>query len=389
MNYLIDGLRTIVWTIAIFFYYFQVPFLEYAGLITVGLALFMMLDIKRIFKIFDNPKVGLLYLSVFVFCLLNLLYSISNGTEPANAFRFLLILMLLPLCPFFQSPRINKYLYDIFAALTISKAIMLIVIAIMLISAGTYTEMRKWAMAGQYGDIYFANIYGNIPRVQLKGNALLVVAFMISYYKNKFNFYNIIVLVGIFCAGNFAFFLGLAIFFCWMYAKSLHYDNITFKKVFTGILLLVTMSSFCLYAFSEQEAKSGVYGSNGMRKIQYEILTDTNELYGSGLGRVVYGAPQMGRAIDDQYYELQTLYIYYQVGIICLFAFYILMFYAMGISCNRDGFIIFIIYLLYSFFNPYCFDTTQMITMMIISSQFSRKRVRSNNSNLSDSFIEV
>lgn len=372
MEAIFGGLRIIAWTISVFFYYFQVPFIEYAGFITAGIAAFMILDIRHIFSIFKYPKIGLLYMAVFSFCCLNLLYSVSSGTDLSSAFRFFLIVVLLPLCPLFITKE-SRFLYKIFSVLSVSKAIMLIVISLLIIIAGSYSEMRLWARLNNYGDVYFA--YQFIPRVQLKGNALLLIAFMISFCKTrKFNVYNSILLIGIFCAGNFAFLLGLGIFFVWMYIRSLKYSTIGMKKIFIGGTLFLVALGFFSYASLEANSKSGDFGSNGLRLIQYEILTDTNVLYGRGLGSVVLGASRLGRSIDEQYYELQTLYIYYQVGAMCLIALYILILYVMKKSCNSDGFIIFLIYLIYSFFNPYCFDTTQIITMMLLSFEFSRNK---------------
>lgn len=366
--------RIIAWSLAVFFYYFQVPFSNFAGLITVGIATFMVLDIKKIFKIFVNPKIGFLYISTVAFCLLSVLYASSNGAELSNSIRFFLILLLLPLCPFYQERESNT-LYKIFSVLSLGKAIMLIVIAFMVFQAGSHTEMREWAQLNEYGDIYLG--YGIVPRVQLKGNALLLIAFMISFYKkNKFTMYNVIILLGILCAGNFAFILGISIFFIWRYIHSLTDRNSLLKKICVGIILLVGMAYLGSYSIMESNMKSGYFGSNGMRIIQYEILTDTNVIYGSGLGSNVPGAVRLGRSISDQYYELQTLYIYYQVGIFCLIAFYILMFYTMRQSCNKDGLILFGIFIFYSFFNPYCFDSTQIITMMLLSFEFSRNKDR-------------
>lgn len=372
MDYIFRGLRIIVWSIAVFFYYFQVPFSEYSGLIIVGLAMFMILDIKNTFKIFFHPVIGVLYIATVAFCLINVLYSVSNGTELSSAIRFFLILILLPLCPFYKEKEAN-ILYKIFSVLSLGKALMLIVIAFMVFHAGSHSEMREWALLNNYGDIYLG--YGVIPRVQLKGNALLLIAFMISFYRNnRFTIYNIIVLMGILCAGNFAFILGLSVFFIWRYVQSLKDRTHILKKICVGIILLVGMACLGSYSIMESNMKSGYFGSNGMRIIQYEILTDTNVIYGSGLGSNVPGAVRLGRSISDQYYELQTLYIYYQVGIFCLIAFYILIFYAMRKSCNKDGFVLFVIYLFYSFFNPYCFDSTQIITMMLLSFEFSRNQ---------------
>ena len=362
--------RIIAWSLAVFFYYFQVPFSNFAGLITAGIAAFMVLDIKKIFKIFGNPKIGFLYIVTVAFCLLSVLYASYNGAELSNSIRFLLILLLLPLCPFYQERESNA-LYKIFSVLSLGKAIMLIIIALMVFQAGSHAEMREWAQLNDYGDIYLIN--GIIPRVQLKGNPLLVVAFMISFYKtNKLTLYNTIILLGILCAGNFAFLLGLAVFLVWRYIQMAKSQASIFKKIFIGAILVVGMIYFGSYSMMESSMKSGYFGSNGMRLIQYEALTDTNMLYGSGLGSPVLGAVRLGRSIYAQYYELQTLYIYYQVGIVCLIAFYILMFYSMKKSCDKNGFALFLIYLFYSFFNPYCFDTTQMITMILLSNQFPK-----------------
>lgn len=361
----------IAWTIAIFFYYFQVPFLNFAWLITTGIAIFMILDIKKTLNIFRDYRIGILYLLIISFCLINLLYSISNGTELSSALRFFWILILLPLCPFYEKKN-GHTLYRIFEIFSLGKAIMLIIIAFLVYQAGSYAEMREWSQMNNYGDIYYG--YADIPKIQLKGNALLLIAFMIDFCKkNKFNLYNIIILLGILCAGNFAFLLGLVIFFVWRYIAMFKIQTGIFKKILIGVVLLVGMISFGSYSIMESSMKSGYFGSNGMRIIQYEALTDTNILYGSGLGSPVFGAVRLGRSIYDQYYELQTLYIYYQVGIVCLIAFYILMFYSMGKSCNKTGFILFLIYLFYSFFNPYCFDTTQMITMILLSNEFPHK----------------
>ncbi|WP_303815739.1 hypothetical protein [Acidaminococcus timonensis] len=371
MKNLATYFRIITWTIAIFFYYFQVPFYEYAGLITLSIALFMLLDIKNIFKIFINPKIGLLYIGTAMFCMISILYGISNGAELTSSFRFLLILLLLPMCPFYQEISANG-LYKVFSVLSLGKAIMLITIACMVILAGSYTGMREWALLNDYGDIY--TVYGGIPRVQLRGNALLVIAFMISFQKNnKFTLYNILILLGVLSAGNIAFLLGIVIFFIWHYVQMMRRSTNGLRKIIVSLVLAVAMAFFMSYLVLAANSKSeGYFSSNGMRILQFEALTDTNILYGNGLGSPVWGAVQMGRSVTAQYYELQTLYIYYQVGIVCLMAFYILVSYSMVKFCNKSGFIIFLIYLFYSFFNPYCFDTTQMITMIILSNQFPR-----------------
>lgn len=366
----LNGLKMLMWTLAVFCYYFQVPFMQFAPFITISLGAFLILDIKKAFKIFCAFKSASLYFVIILLCLLNLCGSVINGVEWSNAVRFFFILALLPLCSFYGDGMSNR-LYKIFAFFSFCKAVMLIIIAIQLISSGSYTELRAWARLNDYGDIY--TVYGFIPKVQLKGNALLVVAFMISFLKNKkFTFYNSVVLLGVLSAGNFAFFLGVFLFLLWMYVKTVDIHHITLKNACVGMCILLTVITFSMYSMSESEGKSGYFGSNGMRILQYKALTDTNIFLGSGLGAPVYGASRLGRSIYAQYYELQPLYIYYQIGVILLLMFYIIMFQTMKKTSSTDGFIVFAIYLFYSFFNPYCFDTTQMMTMMMISNQFPR-----------------
>ena len=186
-----------------------------------------------------------------------------------------------------------------------------------------------------------------------------------------------LILLGVLSAGNIAFLLGTAMFFIWRYIHMMRTSTKGLKKIIISLGLAIAMGYFFSYLILAANSKSdGYFSSNGMRILQFQALMHTNILYGNGLGSPVWGAVQLGRSISAQYYELQTLYIYYQVGIICLIAFYILVSYSMLKFCNKSGFIIFLIYLFYSFFNPYCFDTTQMITMIMLSNQFPRISLR-------------
>ncbi len=377
MNIILSIARIFCFSVSVFFYYFQVPYIEYAGYITIGLAAFLLLDIQKAFKIFTTTsKSGILYTVLLVLCSLNLLWSLANGIELADAFRFYLIVMLIPLCPFFVN-RESEILYKIFCTLSLGKSIMLIVLAAMVVQAGSYSELRIWAQTNNYGDIY--TVFDVIPRVQLKGNALLVIAFMVSFYKNqKFTLYNLIILLSVLCAGNLAFLGGIALFFGWLYFKKIDFKHLRIRDLLAGTIVALFLAGFSVFAGNQVALKGGLgsdgdlSSSNGMRYAQFQILTDTNALCGKGFGSSVPDAVYLGRSSDSQYYELQTLYIYYQVGLVILLLFIYISLSTSRQSYSKDGFMVFIIYILFSFFNPYCMDSTQMITMILLGGQFPK-----------------
>ena len=126
MNIILSIARIFCFSVSVFFYYFQVPYIEYAGYITIGLAAFLLLDIQKAFKIFTTTsKSGILYTVLLVLCSLNLLWSLANGIELADAFRFYLIVMLIPLCPFFVN-RESEILYKIFCTLSLGNRLCLL-----------------------------------------------------------------------------------------------------------------------------------------------------------------------------------------------------------------------------------------------------------------------
>ena len=368
---IIDYAKVISWSIAVFFYYFQVPFMEQAWMITTGLAFFLLFNFNNIFNFINERKeLVFAYLCLFIFCLLNAAYSNYMGAEITNIIRFFLIVVLIPILPIVERSN-NVNLYTIFTFFSFCKAIMIIVIAYIVVSTGSYAEMRTWAQLNHYGDVYI--LYDNIPRVQLKGNALLVLAFMISFVKtNKITLYSFVLLISILLAGNFAFILALTIFFLWQYFIHISLNKITVKKIFFTLIVFLYIIGFTGYTLAESENKSGSPNSSNAHRIeQIEILSDTNYFIGNGLGSIVKEAAAMGVPIDSQYYEVQTMYIFFQVGLIILCLFYIILFVMAKNHYNYYGNIILFIYLIYSFFNPYCFDSTQMIAMILIAIKFS------------------
>lgn len=359
---LLKGSRNLLWFLALFCYYFQCPLSFLSRFIIPCLFAFMLLESKN----FQFKKYGWKNL-VFFYCIYIsalLIFSIMKGNIITWALRFYMILLAIPICF-----TIKDWDFDaeekIFIWLALAKSIMLIGIAIAVLWTKDFVPFRQWARVHSYGDIYIDH---GIVKVQVQGNALLVVAFMLNYAKKKrLACSNIILLLGILSAGNFAFILGVAGFAAYQAGKMLLSGRTSrLKKAAIILVGIVGISAMIPYVLNQIEVKSTF--SNRIRLEQAELLLDTNLLIGNGLGnKVVVDDPALVERFGryTYYYELQTLYIFNQIGSIGLFLFYVLTLWA-AYKNGRDCFWIYLLYLFYSFWNPYCFDTTQMMTIIAI-----------------------
>ena len=95
-----------------------------------------------------------------------------------------------------------------------------------------------------------------------------------------------------------------------------------------------------------------------------EIFTSTNNMWGEGLATRVPEMPRIGYPTDTLYYEMQTFYIYYQIGLLGMLLFVFMNIIAL-IKFNNDTMLMYFIYLLYSAFNPGSFDTTHFIAIVM------------------------
>lgn len=349
------------WTIAVFAYYFQVPYSKFSSLIIPMLGVYLLLGIQHISK----WKTNILRLYAFYSCFLAIssVISLISGVEISRIIRFFIILTVIPLCFFFKQKNFEVE-YKILLLLSVAKSIYLILIAIEMVRTGSYTEQRLWANENSFGDAYM--LYGFLPRVQLHGNSLLLVAFIAEFErKKKFTVLNSIILFGVLIAGNFSFILALAIYFFNVMYKVIVYGRNKLIRIFLLQLLVVAAVFVLFYSYTELYRKSGPDGSSAFRIRQIVMLLDTNPVFGKGLGQYVYGNVNFGRSADALYFELQTMYIFYQIGILGLSLYYCITLSLCKAYGNRIFFLYFV-YLIYSFFNPYCFDTTNMFSIIIL-----------------------
>lgn len=358
----IENCSLVVWTLAIVAYFFQFPFSKLSSFIIPFLFIYLILLLPKIN--IPQKKSFLILLAFFaVYLVFSVCRSINLGIPFARILRFTAILTVIPLCCFIRDENFHKK-KEIFLNLAMAKSILLILFGAIIIHFGDFYHLRQWAGAFQLGDIYFLNRF--IPKVQVQGNALLVVAFMLDYIKSKkFTLRNIIILGGTLVAGNFAFMLALIAFAFWQgYKYALDFIRahkyavyIICSVAFIAVLLLIP------YVSSKIEEKMDV--SNVVRIQQAYVLLDANPFIGEGLGNWITAKASKIDYNGQMYFELQTLYILNQIGLIGLGAFYAVTLKPIY-KAGRTQFIFYLIYLFFSFWNPYCFDATQIITIILI-----------------------
>lgn len=350
----------LAWCIAIFAYFFQFPFTSISRLIIPFLAVYLVtkvVDLK-----FRSKEVFLLIVFI-IYIAFSAMFSIVTDTGISRIVRFAFILLAILYCSFIKVKDFEKEI-NIFINIAVLKSFLLISVAIAIMLLGDYTDFRNWANLNSLGDIYFYNRF--MPKVQVQGNALLVVAVIIEYlHNNKITKKLLILLLGVLFAGNFAYILGLGLFAIYVIVKWAAPRLIGKKKLlplsigFVIVCYIVAMP----YLINKIEQKSEV--SNVVRSEQAEVLLDANIIIGEGLGNYIK-VEMPTRVYDgDIYFEMQTLYILNQIGIIGLLIFYCIVFLNIK-HYGIERLIIYSIYLIYTFWNPYCFDTTQMMATLLI-----------------------
>lgn len=363
------------WVIAVGAYFFQFPFSKLSALILPFLFLYIIFQLPQI-KILKSKIYLFLLLAFFVFLIFLINRSIFIEIDFTRIIRFAVVLTIIPLSFFIWDNNFSAK-KEIFLNLAMVKSIILIAFGLIIVYFGDFGHFRNWAFQFGLGDIYFLNRF--IPKIQVQGNALLVVAFMLDYLSTKkITLRNITILVGVLTAGNFAYILALIAFAFWQfgkYALNLIKTN-RYAKYFVLAALVIAASVLLPYISAKIEEKSAF--SNAVRIEQALVLLNSNPIIGDGLGCWVTAHTQNLNYNGDIYFELQTLYIFKQIGIIGLGLFYAVTLKPMY-AAGKTRFIFYLIYLFFSFWNPYCFDTTQIITILLIinSSQLGEKNDKS------------
>ncbi len=355
------------------------PFIELSWLMNVFLVLLYVFIFKRIIYQFSKSPLSILF---FLMLCLHFLYSVVIGNNIDLIIRFYLIIIILIFAYF--SGFHSRKIVTIFLMLVSIQAIVITVISLYMTKtygAGDYSIARQYFLINDYGDVY---TYGSgFYRVQLKGNALIPFAFMISvilprYMKIKRNrVYTVILGIGCIVAGNFAYFISLALFFMYIvfFSQSNHGKFAAFKKMLLAILLLVGLPYFVIYAIELVTLKSwGQASSLGIRWDQFHVLINDltkspiNTIFGGGLGNII-NAQTIARDYSEYiYYELQSIYLLNQLGLLIFPLFIILnITLAMKYIKEKDLILCYVLYVTYAITNPYIFDSNHVMVIIILT----------------------
>ena len=175
-----DNIKAAFWTITIFSFLFQCYFRSLSQFIVPALIVFLLLEISNV-KL-KHPRGWLMVFSGYcVFLAFSAVVSFYKGTDISNIIRFALILILIPLAVQVNDPRFERE-WRIFKVLSCVKAISMFFIWGAVFFSQDYQKYRAWAFQIGSGDIYILN---KIPRVQLLGTSLFVLAAIIEIEKKN------------------------------------------------------------------------------------------------------------------------------------------------------------------------------------------------------------
>jgi len=354
-----------------------VPLKPYSVIMNMSILLFIIFNYKYILNSIQKKIIVKSFLFVtFVIILLGIFYSIYMGNEISLIIRFFMIIVLV-LLSYLVKPK--KQYISLFIFLITLQALFIILFEIYLVSSfdiKSYYPIRAFFQAKAWGDVYTLN--GVIWKIQLLGNALLPFALFVStiYYSGKKRItFILIFLIAIFCAGNFAFILAISLFFTLYYFYSKRW---TIQKIIiNGIssFILIAIISIPLYTYLGDVIVTKAISSNPIRIDQANVLIDdmskdiSTILFGQGLGNKIDIKTQWRDYSNSIYYELQSLYIMNQVGIL-FFILFILLNILLSIYFIKYKLLLIAYgsYIFYALFNPYFLDTNHIVVVIVLIS---------------------
>ncbi|MCZ5680430.1 O146 family O-antigen polymerase [Escherichia coli] len=373
----------------IFFLFRQYPLLKYSSIMNVSCLLFL------IFVTFFIKR-GVFSSGIFLFSLIFLsvhgLYSLYSGNDPVLISRFYIILVLI-IVSYYAAIKSISYI-NIFIFLAVTQAFVIIGLeAFMFLNFrfSDYSAIRNYFIDNQFGDIYTYN--GFFYHIQIKGNALLLFSYMISFYlynktNNKLYLLSsmFLALAVLFC-GNLAFYITFLIHaFIFLFLRKARTYNQLLLKVF---IFLITFGVFISYSGMEYLVKAyelkfqgANFSSMGTRFDQFNVLIDDlfenvlTALVGQGLGNIINVQTAVRNYSDYIYYELQAVYFLNQLGVLLFLLFVIInIILILKFIKPIELRIVYMLYILYALVNPYMLDTNHVVVVFILvslSSIFSK-----------------
>jgi hypothetical protein len=357
--------QIIFFSIALFSMVFNFPFKSMTVFVVPCMIVYLLLSFNR-YNFFQKLNCEyILSISIYyIYIAFILLVSAAALIESSRITRFFLILVVLPFFFIIDHNKDYDYFYRIFIFFSSIKSIIQIVMFLAIVFFNIPIIVLQELFDLKHGQIYSDGLFLHII---LGGSSLLLLAFMLRFIRTcKLDIINLLLLFGVMISGNFAYLLGLFCFlfyYCFMiFLPRKKQWYIYIALFFSLILLLVVISS--PYIISQVRIKSGY--SNATRIDQAKILLTAGNIFiGNGLGKSIDVVTQFRNYTGTLYFELQTLYIINQIGLIGYILFMICTIYIF-IKHNNKMLPIYLLYLIYSFWNPNCFDSGHMITALLL-----------------------
>lgn len=317
------------------------------------------------------------YFLIF-FVLVLTAYSIIACNSIPKIIRFALIIFFVGFSYFIKLP-LDKILKG-FKWIALPYCLFLIICEVIIIGfldEGYMSYIRNEVVIGNgLGDVYPK--YGNFYAIQLRGTALLPFIFMLSFivplFKRKDVLCKIILLAGIIIAGNFAYLLGIGIFFIFLFINNKLNIKQWFNRFIVFLFCAVSLGPF-IFTFINNQIEQKKEISNATRIDQAEVLISNmssspiTALFGMGLGNNINIKTNYRDYSDNDYFELQSLYFLNQMGVLPFFIFLLYNIYcSLKYIKYRKGILLYISYIFYALANPYILDTTQIIVIITLVS---------------------
>ena len=376
----IQSVINLLFVMIVFIVTRQVPFSFLSPLMNLAVISIITLSVYK-----NKPD---RYSTLLIFFLLliplggSLLYSIVvTDNNAVLAIKFFLVLVSVGLACFVH---VDRGALKWFVRLCLLQAFIMLAIFLYLVvfmNMKSYLPIRFFFLERGWGDVYTYN--GYFYRIQIKGSALMLIAFVLNLELKLFKRQYLVaafLLLGVILAGNFAFLISLFIYFVYKIfslRKIKSADAYLLRLLCIGVVSVFVMPFIYQYALSVIELKKDT--SLGTRGDQFnELMKNLGEnpftiLLGQGLGNTLDVKTTFRDYTGDTYFEIQILYVFNQLGVLfsCLFIAY--NFLLTLKLWGRGSFIlyfIYFIYITYAITNPYILDTNHVVMIIVLNSMY-------------------
>ncbi len=350
----------------------------FSGIPKFLVTIAILICIPYIIKEIKNRNLELIISPLIILLSIHLFYSlILNNNDPIAALRFYLITVLVVLSYFLIfPPKIVKW-FILIVAIHAGFLIIFEIYMLFFVSLEEASVIRQFFLSNKLGDVYtYTNFF---YRIQILGNPLIPIAFFVAVLMHSKNIIKIILFMGVVIASNLAFYFVTGLFLIGYYIlKSRTNFSIINRAINLFVLLILALPfiiSYMLYILPKKSYSLSV------RIDQLHVLIDNmstdwiSTLFGRGLGNLItVQTPLRDYSVYGYYFELQTVFLLNQLGVL-LFMIYVTSLAYVSYRSYNNPLVLwaYVCYILYAITNPYIFDTTHIITILILNAVQKQK----------------